>query len=131
MRISDWSSDVCSSDLGRGRQDDRIFALWFEPGEADVYLWAAQFRSDHPYAVIRLWLDTVGLAAVPILAERGNGDNAAHAQARARQSDHDFRQPLQAQGRSVRNARKGCGARLSHDEDRREISRQAQRKSVG
>src|SRR3546814_13803792 len=33
MRISDWSSDVCSSDLCRSASADGLHALWLGPDE--------------------------------------------------------------------------------------------------
>src|SRR3546814_1926713 len=51
MRISDWSSDVCSSDLDRARQDRRRDQqAELRSGQAQVLLQLdADDREDHPH----------------------------------------------------------------------------------
>src|SRR3546814_18510602 len=39
VRISDWSSDVCSSDLGSERMDGMLQKLGLQEGEAIVHPW--------------------------------------------------------------------------------------------
>src|SRR3546814_6710803 len=36
MRISDWSSDVCSSDLATGRRKDAVARVWVKPGTGKI-----------------------------------------------------------------------------------------------
>src|SRR3546814_3406160 len=44
MRISDWSSDVCSSDLGQSRRGNRLFDLGL--GEVALAFTAASSKTD-------------------------------------------------------------------------------------
>src|SRR3546814_17408409 len=52
MRISDWSSDVCSSDLGRRRRRDRLRSSWPGPSKG-----AAPCPAE--YEMPKLDLDTI------------------------------------------------------------------------
>src|SRR3546814_10241181 len=53
MRISDWSSDVCSSDLGRGRspgprlRQEQIAAAVRRQGRVSVEQLALRFKTSH------------------------------------------------------------------------------------
>ena len=78
----------------RGQQNDRVFALWLEPGEAHVHLWPSRFRTDFADAELWLWLDAVGLAAHAVPATGGHGDDDAHAPACTRESHHHLCQQL-------------------------------------
>ena len=51
--------------------DDRVFALWLEPAEADVHLRPSGHRPDDPVAELRFRLDPVGLAAVSLPQSAG------------------------------------------------------------
>src|SRR3546814_6087501 len=53
MRISDWSSDVCSSDLWRLHYDPRIAQPLRAAEPADVDLWALWDRVSCPVLVLR------------------------------------------------------------------------------
>src|SRR3546814_15912380 len=50
MRISDWSSDVCSSDLGRPRITDVVPVDGADEGELLALAVAVEALSDHPLA---------------------------------------------------------------------------------
>src|SRR3546814_10706419 len=51
MRISDWSSDVCSSDLGQGDAAALLFALIVEQAELDLFRILGEQREVHAAAV--------------------------------------------------------------------------------
>src|SRR3546814_2468822 len=78
MRISDWSSDVCSSDLGiRGQGADAIEAIGIDRAKAavegaDILLWlgSPQDAPDHPRCI-----------TIAAQADRWRGDAAAEAEA--------------------------------------------------
>src|SRR3546814_14887130 len=78
MRISDWSSDVCSSDLdpgeittgsgpGRGKSaSDRL------GGAGDGNQSAQANNTSHPETACGRWPDPTGTAAGPLLYRSGN-----------------------------------------------------------
>src|SRR3546814_12826685 len=65
MRISDWSSDVCSSDLAFGAVDAEIRAMWDLEKEAQ----AAAFNAVEPGAPC----ESVDAAARAVLERAGLG----------------------------------------------------------
>ncbi len=101
-------------------QQKRMFIygrLDFAPTDAEPGLW---FR-----------LDPVGLAADTVPRQCGHGNRHADAGARPRQPDDDLCQQLQGKGRSGRHADQGRHPRLQADENRREISRNAELMILG
>src|SRR3546814_15038333 len=68
MRISDWSSDVCSSDLVRGAEDilRARFAACGRAGDESHRLFAAVRREeDEAEIILRLQMPLLGGAALP------------------------------------------------------------------
>src|SRR3546814_21120707 len=53
MRISDWSSDVCSSDLGGTVQADHVDTEWLECRQRRTDLTAQEHRSSCLYRHVR------------------------------------------------------------------------------
>src|SRR3546814_938984 len=90
MRISDWSSDVCSSDLGewRGLRSVRLFPILFMPLCAPALREAAAGleNPDTPLAVPllgrpdwwNLWYRALGVAAGPAAERFGTSLAAEH-----------------------------------------------------
>src|SRR3546814_5985719 len=58
MRISDWSSDVCSSDLRDGGVRAEVWDFWAQ-NSADCFLVVGLDAAPHPYSMLTLDLASI------------------------------------------------------------------------